>query len=95
MQTWHFLSIVSVIITILLGIIGYLVKRAVFGAIDDLKKKVEANMTGKVGVELCIKTHQMLTEILDDVKETLKENGKTLQQVAIDIAVLKKTQKCE
>jgi len=83
------ISAVAIIVTVLTLIIGYLIKRAIFGEIDSIRKDLEKMEAGKAGVELCIQTHKALNQTLIDLKRVHEKNGEILQKVQIDVAVVK------
>jgi hypothetical protein len=79
------ISVFSGVITILLATIGYLVRRSIFGELDALKKELGE----KVDAQIFHQSQETITETLKDIKETLRKNGDTLQDMKVDVAVVK------
>lgn len=89
-------SLIAIVFSCLLGLFGYLLKRSIFGENDLMRKEIESlrkelrEMDAvKSNVDLCIRTHQAISENLSEIRKGLTENSKTLQQVQIDLAVVK------
>ena len=81
-------SVMSAFI-LLFGIIGFLLKREVFGRLDEMKKEIEILESNRASIEWCRQVHTILNTTMDEVKSSLRKNGDVLNQVAQDVAVLK------
>ncbi len=86
---YNIISIVTLGISCLLGIVAFLIKRAVFHEIDLIRKDMDTLRISKVDIPMCIQAHLGIKEDLVEIKSIGRDNAVILQQIVVDVAVLK------
>jgi len=88
-MVYNIISIITLAMSCLLGIIAYLIKRSVFNEIDLIRNDMEKIRLSKVDIAMCMQAHLGIKEDLTEIKVIAKDNSISLQQITIDVAVLK------
>lgn len=83
------ISVGTIIVSTLICIIGYLVKRSIFKEIDELKQEVKNLDIVKVSQAVYNSEMKNVNGHLEDIKRILGDNSKSLQKMEVDVAVVK------
>ena len=75
----------GILMAITIAVVGYLMRRAIFGEIDQVKSQIKE----KTSKEWCQFAMSNIEDDIREIKEITTKGNETLTQIATDVAVLK------
>lgn len=82
-------AIFALLLSMVIGVVGYLVRRTVFAEIDQIRKDLKILQDVKVDTNLYTARHADLKEDLQELKDLATLNGQLIQKMVVDLAVVK------